>query len=667
MFDTFLQAVLSFSLEQLMYLALGVCVGLTVGIVPGLGGIVGMSILLPFVFGMEPTAGLAMLIGMAAVVQTSDIFPAVLFGIPGTTGGAALIVDGYPLGRRGEAMRALRMSFAVSMVGGVIGGLVLLFFLPLARPLMLALGTPELFVLTLFGLSMVGVLSEGSAFAGIASGLAGMLLSAVGIAIGVPYMRYTFGSAYLGDGVSLVLVGLGIFGISELVGLLLGRKQDAQSVKAVRNFGLGHTLRELFANKWLILRSSAIGSALGVVPGIGGAAIDWILYGITVQSSRDKSQYGKGDIRGVIGPGSADNAKEGGVLIPTLFFGIPGSGTSAILLGGLVLMGIQAGPDLAKPENAHITYVVVITLILASILGAILCWILSRWVSLVSTISIKVMAPIIWILLAGAAYQASHQSGDIVLLIVLGAFAVAMTHANWPKAPLLVGFVLGPSAERYLSISTARYGTEWLTRPGVIVLAALVVLSAVVGFWSTRRQNQAAEPVGARWLSIGFSVFALLVFSWLAWIASGFIVSVRWFPLGIATAGALFTFLHLANQLLVLFWKREAAPAPEILEAEALPTGDGAAAVAGANGFSWRSLVRRQGPLYWLAWIIGYAIIAFVIGQIQATAVWTIAFLMLESKRSWIFSLIVAAVLVLLQLVLEYTAGLQFMPGILWG
>lgn len=671
MFDALIQALLSFTFEQIAYTALGVLMGLMVGIIPGLGGVVGMSLLLPFVFGMEPTAGIAMLIGMVAVTQTSDIFPAVLFGIPGSTGGATLILDGYPLGRRGEAMRVLRLSFTVSMLGGLFGAIVLLLFLPLARPLMLALRTPELFVLTLLGLSMVGVLSASSALAGLAAGLFGMLLSTVGIAVGVPFFRYTFNIEYLGDGVSIVLVGLGIFGISELIDLLVGPGSTGSGVKALRNYGFAQTIRDVIAHKWLLLRSSAAGSMLGIIPGIGGSAVDWIIYGLTVQTSKDKSQFGKGDIRGVLGPGSADNAKEGGVLIPTLFFGIPGSGTTAVLLGGLLIMGIQAGPNLAKPENVSIVYVVVITLAIANVAGAILCWIASRWVAQVTTVSIKVLAPIVWILIAGAAYQTSHRLGDLIALICLGAFAVAMTRAGWPKAPMLVGFVLGPSAERYLSISVARYGTEWLTRPGVLILAALVLLSAIVGLWSTLGRREMPKLGRDALPDVVFSAFATAAFLLLAYIANGFIESARWFPLGIATAGTLFSALHLALQVRALLTSATASNGESSRDVDPrLPAAAGPMTVTASAADHTELSAEPTGGVrevvYWLAWLAGYIALAVVVGQLAATGLWILAFILIETKSTRRFAFGLAGSLILLQIVLEHLTEMRFLPGLLW-
>jgi len=281
-------------LDRLGWMVLGCAVGLVVGLLPGLGGTVGMSILLPFIFGMDPYSGVALLIGMAAVIHTGDTFPAVLIGVPGSAGSQATIVDGYPLARQGKAATALSAAFFVSMIGGIFGAVVLFGTLSVARPLVLALGSPELFMLAIFGLSMVGVLSVGSPLAGVISGLAGLLIGTIGGAPGVPVYRYTFDWLYLFDGIPLPVLALGLFAVPEMLDLLAQRGHIAQGAKLAGSRLDG--IREALRHKLLILRSAALGSALGIVPGIGGSVVDWIAYGVTKQTARDRDNFGRGDI-----------------------------------------------------------------------------------------------------------------------------------------------------------------------------------------------------------------------------------------------------------------------------------------------------------------------------------------------------------------------------------
>lgn len=465
------------AVERLLFMLLGITVGLLVGIVPGLGGTAGMAILLPFIWGMDPTSGVALLLGMAAVVHTSDTFPSVLLGVPGSAGSQATIVDGYPLARRGEAGRALGASFIASMVGGLIGAVVIFSILTVARPLVLALGSPELFMLAVLGLSMVGVLSVGSPLSGLLAGVLGLLAGAVGLAPAVAQPRFTFGSLYLMDGIPLPVVALALFAIPELVDLLIKGESISQSEEL--KGGMWDGLRDAWRHRLLVVRSAVMGSAIGIVPGLGGAVVDWIVYGVTKRTSRDPEEFGSGDIRGVIGPESANNAKEGGALVPTLLFGIPGSGTSAMLLGGLILMGIQVGPPMLT-RHLDITLTVIWTLCLANIVATALCFSVSRGVARISLIPAASLAPFIIAIVAVAAYQSTQHWGDLVALVGAGALGWLMKRLEWPRAPLLVGFILAVPMERYLHLSMSRYELDWLTRPGVVIIG-LLVLGAVFG------------------------------------------------------------------------------------------------------------------------------------------------------------------------------------------
>ncbi|NVK30156.1 MAG: tripartite tricarboxylate transporter permease, partial [Gammaproteobacteria bacterium] len=293
------------------YLLLGVLLGLAVGVFPGLGGIAGLSLLLPFMFGMDPMLGLALMIGMVAVVPTSDTFASVLMGIPGSSASQATVLDGFPLAKRGEAARALSAAFSSSLFGGLVGALFLTIFILIARPVVLAFGIPEMLMITIFGLSMVAVLAGRVALKGLISAGLGMMIGTIGEADAGGSLRMaTYDIPYLVDGLKLVIVGLGIFAIPEIVSLL---RQD-QSIAKDAKLGAGWIdgVRDWFRNIWLSIRCSIIGVIVGVIPGLGGSVVDWIAYGHAVQSTKDTSNFGKGEIRGVIGPESSNNAKEGG-------------------------------------------------------------------------------------------------------------------------------------------------------------------------------------------------------------------------------------------------------------------------------------------------------------------------------------------------------------------
>ena len=479
MFEAGLEALLILiQPARLAYMLLGTSIGIVVGILPGLGGAVGMSIVLPFVFGMDPYSGMALLMGMVAVIHTADTFSSVLLGIPGSSGSQATIMDGYPLAKQGQASRALGAAFMASIIGGLFGAVVLFFTVSAARPLVLALRSPELFMLALLGLSMVGILSRGSALKGVGAGVLGLLIGVIGSAPAVSEYRFTFDSIYLFDGIPLPVLALGLFALPEFIELLIRNKSISEKPELSGSMLQG--IKDTLHHKWLVLRSSVIGVLVGIVPGLGGPVVDWISYGIAMRTCKNSEGFGKGDIRGVIAPESSNNAKESGALVPTMLFGIPGSSTTAILLGGLILMGIEAGPRMVTTDLT-VMLTIIWTLAIANVLGGFICIGLSKFVAKIAVIPGKVLVPFLMVVMVVASYQSTRHWGDIVSFIVIGVLGWVMKEGDWPRAPLIIGFVLSNPAERYLHISMSRYGFSWLASPIVIGIGLFIIFLLVYG------------------------------------------------------------------------------------------------------------------------------------------------------------------------------------------
>ena len=481
--------------SHLLMLICGVVMGLSIGILPGLGGIVGMTILLPVIYGMDPHSAFGLLIGMVAVIPTSDTFPSVMMGIPGSSASQATIMDGYPLAKKGEAARALGAAFTASLIGGLFGALVLTLIIPIARPIVLAFGSPELFMLALLGMSMVGVLSGNKPIKGILAAGIGVMIGALGDAPAVPEYRYTFGIDYLIDGVPLVVVGLGLFAFPEIVDLLIKGRSIAEAATLGKGWLDG--VKDALKHKFIVLRCSVIGVIVGFLPGLGGSVVDWIAYGHIIQTTRDRGKFGQGDIRGVIAPESANNAKEGGGLIPTFLFGIPGSGSMAVFLGGLLILGIQPGPGMVT-ENIDLIYTAIWSLALANVFGAILSIALSKPITRLTVIPFSYLAPFMVLIITFACYQATRSWGDLIALLLMGILGWVMKQYGWPRPAALIGFVLSDNLETYLFISVQRYGFEWLTRTGVIVLAAIIIGSLVMGIFYQARKSSKARASGER-------------------------------------------------------------------------------------------------------------------------------------------------------------------------
>ena len=493
MLDSLISAFgLIFSGAHFLYLLLGVVMGIFIGILPGLGGIVGFSILMPFIYGMDPVSPLAMLIGLIAVIPTSDTFASVLMGIPGSSASQATVLDGFQLAKQGQAARALSAAFSASLFGGLFGALVLTLIVVIAKPIILFFGSSELFMLGILGISMVGVLSGDSFVKGFLACGVGLLLGTMGSAPATGEWRLTFGSYYLFDGLKVVTVGLAAFAVPEICDLL---RKNAKIATKDEPLGKGwlQGLKDTIREKWIVLRCAGIGTMVGILPGLGGSVVDWIAYGHVVQTAKDKSNFGKGDIRGVIAPESANNAKEGGGLVPTILFGIPGSGSMAVFLGGLTLLGIEPGPALIE-EDLQFTYVMVWSLALANVIGAGMCFAISSKVAKITTIPYGILAPFMIMIICFAAFQVTRSIYDLYTLIILGAFCTLMKSYNWPRPALLIGFVLSDTLETYLYQAVQIYDWNFLTRTSVITIFVITLISVFLGM-RTKKEKTVTHSV----------------------------------------------------------------------------------------------------------------------------------------------------------------------------
>lgn len=641
-----------FTLDQLGWLLVGVLLGLAVGVFPGLGGIAGLSLVLPFIYGMEPVSGLAMMVGLVAVIPTSDTFASVLMGIPGSSASQATVLDGFPLAKNGEAARALAAAFTSSLFGGLFGALVLTVFVVIARPIVLAFGLPELLMLTFLGLSMVGVLAGNSLLKGIIGACLGMVVGSIGEAPAQGSSRLDFGSWYMMDGMQLVIIGLGIFAIPEIVSLM---RQD-RSISKSGELGAGWMdgVRDWWANIWLSIRCSSIGVIVGVIPGLGGSVVDWIAYGHTMQSAKDKSKFGKGDIRGVIGPESSNNAKEGGGLVPTLLFGIPGSGSMAVFIGGMILLGYDAGPQMVT-NDLDITYTVVWSLALANVFGAGLCLFMSGGIARLTTIRFPLLVPFLFMMIAFAAFQSKQTLWDLVALVVIALLGIFMRRFDWPRPAFLIGFVLASQAEVYtyqaFQIAGSKFsrgseaGWEYLLSPIVIILMVITVVSV----WLGARQSAAIrQPEQEReWNKTPGFLFTcfIAVFLFIAFVDAVMVDVMidKIFPATISGVALLAT--------LTLLWKMRYVPATSSLFYDGEVGSDDATAPHGL----W--------PM--LGWFISLLVLTALFGFVIALTVFFIAFLTLRAKTSVLNTAVLTAGGIGFLIFIAYMLNRDFPPGLL--
>lgn len=469
------------------YLLVGVIIGMFFGAVPGLSGLVGLAILLPFTYGLGPGPAFAFLLGMYAVTTTADTLASVLLGVPGTAASQATILDGYPLAKQGQAARALGAAYTVSMIGGVLGAIFLALSLPLVKPLILSFAEPEFFALALLGLTMVGALSGRSIYKGLASACIGLLLAMIGYAEfgGIP--RFTAGANYLLDGLPLVPVVLGLFALPEMIELT--RRGDSISQVEDAGSGLMDGVRDAMRHWWLGLRSTAIGVYIGMLPGLGGSIVDWVAYGHAVQSAKDKSQFGKGDIRGVIAPEAANNAMKGGALLPTIAFAIPGSASMAILLGAFQIQGLEPGPKMLT-ERLDVTFSLVWTLAIANIIGAALLLAWGKHVAKITFLPSFYIVPLVILFMFMGAWIGNSAVGDWVSLLAFGLIGWLMKLGGWPRPPLVLGYILGKIMENGLQISIQTNGWNMLTRPITIIIFALIAVTLVAAVMRHRKDSK---------------------------------------------------------------------------------------------------------------------------------------------------------------------------------
>lgn len=456
---------------RLLILATGVLIGLVLGIVPGIGGLAGLALLLPFTFALDSYAAFALLLGMFAVTGTSDTIPAVLFGVPGSSSAQATIMDGNPMAKRGEAGRALSAAYTASLIGGLFGAAVLALTIPFLRPVMLYIGTPELLALSLFGISMVAVLSGKAPIRGLIGGGLGILLSMIGADLQTGTLRWTLGTYYLWDGLPLIPMLMGIFALPELADLAIKRQAIAKTNVYDTRTGLLTGMQDALRNWWLVLRCGGIGAGVGALPGLGSSVVDWIAYGHAVQTVKG-GQFGKGDVRGVIAPESANNAITAGSLVPTVAFGVPGSAGMAILLSVFLIHGLVPGPEMLS-KNLSVTYSMVWSIALANILGAGICFAFSGQLAKIALLRYTLILPVVIVFVYVGSFQSSRSWGDLYALLFFFVIGWTMKQLKWPRPPLILGFVLGALIERYMFLSWQLYGAGWVTRPIVMVVLGI--------------------------------------------------------------------------------------------------------------------------------------------------------------------------------------------------
>ena len=616
----------------------GVVLGLVIGIIPGLGGIVGLSLLLPFTYNMDPYSAMAILMGMAAAVSHGDVIPAILFGVPGTVGCAATVMDGYPMAKRGEAGRALGAAFNASLLGGLLGALVLAILIPVIRPIILLFGAPEMTSICVFGMTLVASLSGNAPLKGLTAAAIGLLLSMIGEDSQTETLRFTLGTHYLWDGLPIVPVALGVFAIPELCDIMINRRSIASERRVDAMKGQWQGWKDSFANWFLVTRTAVLGSVCAMIPGLGAAVIDWIAYGHALKTEKGAADsFGKGDVRGVIAAESSTNAREGGSLVPTIAFGVPAHASMAILLGAFIIQGIVPGPDMLT-KHLDITYTIVWSLTLANVFGTLICFALANQFARISTVRYTILLPLVMSLVYIGAFEGQHSWGDLMALLALGTLSWVMKSCDWPRPPLVLGFILGSMIERYTFISVQRYGWDWLTNKFVLFMFALSIFGILQRIFSGVRQGQRTtfsvrQPPR---LSVG----AALAVAVLCLFLGSLLIEVRW-PFGARLVPQLVSGFGATFAFFLLIAETFGATA---VERAGATRGHGPADFEIPHAGLSTSQIYRRALAYFL-WIASVLLAAYTIGLLPALVLFPFVFMIFHGGEDWKTAAIITLVM----------------------
>jgi putative tricarboxylic transport membrane protein len=481
-----------------MIMVVGVIIGFIVGFLPGIGASQAMALLIPLTYGMDPLRAILLLMSVAGSAPAGGSVAAILINTPGEPQNVATCWDGYPLARQGKAGLALGAAATASFGGAFIGLIVLIAILPLGKMVVLYFSYPELFTIALGGLVCIILIEQERLWKGFISLVLGIVIASIGYDPVTGGIRHTFGTMYLWEGIKIVPALVGLFAIGEGIKLVVEDKGEAVSVeKTVSKAEYRDVLegmKTIFKNFWLFLQSSVIGVIIGIAPGIGGSVGNVVSYSVAVQTTKDNPHYGKGDVRGVIASESANNSK-GGDLVPTILLGIPGSVTCAVLLGALMLHGIQPGPRLII-DNPGIVYGLIIAVFLSSILmsGSIL--IAAPRLSSIPNIPDNILGTIIITLGVVGGYATELDFDDAIVAMIFGLLGYFFSEFGYSKVAVVMALVLGKLLQVNFFLTMDTMGAlGFFTRPIpliIILLCIFLIIKPVI--FRKKRSGEESSP-----------------------------------------------------------------------------------------------------------------------------------------------------------------------------
>ncbi|UCG65902.1 MAG: tripartite tricarboxylate transporter permease [Deltaproteobacteria bacterium] len=464
-------------LDVLAIMVVGIFVGLLFGVIPGISGITAISILLSFMWGMDPVLALTFILAVNSATSQGGSVTSILLNVPGDATNAATLLDGYPMAQKGMASRALGIVLTGSAVGGLFGGLVLLSILPVMKVVVMSFGSPETFMLILLGLIFTALIARTTLLKGFIAGCLGLILSFFGLQQATAVSRFDFNCMYMEDGIQLIPLILGIFAIPEVIDMMVEGETSVQSSGFTQKASdTIEGVKDVFRNIGLTLRCSTIGTIVGFVPGLGAGAATFMAYAHAKQTSKHPEQFGTGAIEGVIGPESASNAKEGSALVTTLGFGIPASAGTALLLSGFLVVGIQPGPKMLT-ENLHLSVWLGWTAIIANVGSSFLMLLTARQMTKILYLHVRFLGPLVLAAVAIGSFSNRGTFLDVLMTFAFGAIGYGAAKAGYPRVPIVLGFILGKMAETYFLISVSAFGPFFFLKPISLCILAVILLT----------------------------------------------------------------------------------------------------------------------------------------------------------------------------------------------
>ncbi|GGG18719.1 hypothetical protein GCM10010964_03740 [Caldovatus sediminis] len=486
----------AFSPTNLLYCFIGVFLGTFVGVLPGIGALATISMLLPLTFHVPPTTALVMLAGIYYGAAYGGSTASILLNLPGTPSAAVACLDGYPMSKQGRAGVALLMTTVASFFGATIGIIILTLFSPVLAEVGLAFGPADYFAMMVLGLVAAATLTQGSPIKGIAMVLVGLCIGMVGTDVQTGQQRFTFGIPELSDGFSLVAMAMGLFGVAEVIASVHRiRDQRAADRPKITFLSMLPTRDDVRRSWFPMLRGSGIGSIFGALPGTGPTIASFMSYAVEKRVSREPSRFGKGAIEGVTAPESANNAAAQTGFIPTLTLGIPGDAVMALMLGAMIIAGVQPGPRLVV-EHPEIFWGLVASFWIGNVLLVILnIPLVGIWVKMLQ-IPYRILYPAILLFICIGVFSVNNNTFDILMVMMFGIFGYVLMLLRFEPAPMVLGFILGPLMEEHLRramLLSRGDPAVFVQRPISATLLALTALLLIWAMISLLRSNGAKQ------------------------------------------------------------------------------------------------------------------------------------------------------------------------------